>query len=257
MREKVESGNFMNDKQFVQIESRGKFTESEFWQMFSALDSRKWQNLLPSQLPIEDLPTKRAKNFVTPADAPIPDCLTCGACCTFLFAVAVKPTDDVPPETIWNLTNESGEIIIDSYLKRDAETLFCTFLKSEADGKMPCDIYAQRPQTCRMFEAGSDKCHALRRIYGFEPFLTVQEMFDARQILKAKESAAVSPNTIRDVKIVKVETGDCEIIAEMQNGASQTIHTFDPNRESWRQFQFCGSTLSQAKELIASRKDVE
>lgn len=247
----------MNNTQFVQIERRKKFTESEFWQMFSALTSAKWQNLLPPQLPIEDLPTKRAKNFVTPADAPIPDCLTCGACCTFLFAVSVNMTDDVPPETIWNITEESGEVVVDSYLKRDAETLFCTALKPTVDGKMPCGIYEQRPQTCRKFEAGSDKCHALRRIYGFEPFLTVQEMFDARQILKAKESAAISPQTIRDVKIVRqAATGDCEIVAEMQNGVSQTIHTFNPNRESWRQFEFDALTLSQAQDLIDSRTQV-
>jgi len=244
----------MNDVQFVQIERRGKFTESEFWEMMVALDARKWENLLPPQLPIEDLPTKRSKNFVTPAGAPVPDCLTCGACCTFLFAVGVKPTDEVPPETIWNVTDESGEIVVDCYLKRDAQTLFCAALEMRADGTMPCGIYDQRPQTCRNFEAGSDKCHALRRIYGFEPFLTLQEMFDARQILKAKESEAVSPKTIRDAKIIRqAESGNLEIVAEMQNGTIQTIHTFDPNRESWRQFQFSGSTLADAQRLIESR----
>lgn len=246
----------MNNTQFVQIERREKFTESEFWQMFSALTSAKWQNLLPPQLPIEDLPTTRAKNFVTLSDVPIPDCLTCGACCTFLFAVSVNMTDDVPPEMIWNITEDSGEVVVDCYLKRDAKTLFCTALKPTADGKMPCSIYEQRPQTCRNFEAGSDKCHALRRIYGFEPFLTVQEMFDARKILKAKESEAVSPHTIRNVKIVKAETGNCEIVAEMQNGSSQTIHTFDQTCESWRQFEFDGLTLSQAQDLIGARKQV-
>jgi len=222
--------------------------------MMVELNARKWQNLLPPQLPIEDLPTKRAKNFVTPADAPVPDCLTCEACCTFLFAVGVKPTDDAPPENVWNVTDESGEIIVDSYLKRDAETLFCTALERTADGTMPCGIYEKRPQTCRNFEAGSDKCHALRRIYGYEPFLTLQEMLDARQVLKAKESEAISPTTIRDVKIIKqTATENLEIVAEMQNGLRQTIHNFDPNRESWRQFQFCGSTLAEARRLIESR----
>ncbi|MCY7346937.1 MAG: YkgJ family cysteine cluster protein [Pyrinomonadaceae bacterium] len=240
----------MNDTRFVQIQRRGKYTESEFWEMVVALDARKWTNLLPPQLPIEDLPTSRAKNFVTPVDAPVPDCLTCGACCTFLFVVGVKAADDAPPETIWNVTDESGEVIVDSYLKRDAETLFCTALKPTADGEMPCGIYEKRPQTCRKFEAGSDKCHALRRIYGFEPFLTVQEMFAALQVLKSKESAAVSPETIRDAKIVKTENGNFKIIAEMQNGASRTIHTFDPHRESWRQFQFSGTTLSDAQQMI-------
>lgn len=247
----------MNDTQFVQIERREKHTESEFWEMVVALDARKWTNLLPPQLPIEDLPTRREKNFVTPIDAPVPDCLTCGACCTYLFVIGVKPSDDAPPETIWNVTNESGEIIIDSYLKRDAETLFCTALKPTADGKMPCGIYEKRPQTCRKFEADSDKCHALRRIYGYEPFLTVQEMFAALQVLKAKESAAVSPETIRDAKIVKTENGNFEIVAEMQNGDSRTIHTFNPHRESWRQFQFSGVTLSDAQQMIELSNDSE
>lgn len=242
----------MSDTRLIQIERRERFTENEFWEMIIALDARKWTNLLPPQLSLEDLPTSRAKNFVTPTAVPVPDCLTCGACCTFLFAIGVKASDDAPPETVWKITDESGEIVVDSYLKRDAETLFCTALKPTADGKMPCGIYERRPQTCRNFEAGSDKCHALRRIYGYEPFLTVQEMFDARQVLKAKESAAVSPETIRDAKIVRTETGDCEIVAEMQNGESRVIHTFDPNRESWRQFQFSGASLAEIRRMIES-----
>jgi hypothetical protein len=246
----------MDDKQFVQIERRGKFSESEFWEMVVELDARKWQNLLPPQFPIENLPTKRAKNLITPADAPVPDCLTCGACCAYLFIIGVKPTDDVPPETVWNVTDESGEIVVDCYLKRDAETLFCTALERAADGTMPCGIYAQRPQACRSFEAGSDKCHAVRRIYGFERFLTTQEMFDAREILKAKESVTVSPETIRDAKFVRqTETGNLEIVAEMQDGSRKTIHFFDPNFEAWRQFQFCGLTIADAQQLIESRGD--
>lgn len=243
----------MNDGQFVQIQKRGKFTESEFWEMIVALDARKWQNLLPPQLPFENLPSRTAKNLVTPAAAPVPDCLTCGACCAFLFAIGVKPSDGVPPENVWNVTDESGEIVVDAYLKRDTETLFCQALEQTADGTTPCRIYAQRPKACRSFEAGSDKCHAIRRIYGFEPFLTVQEMLDARQILQANESAAVSPETIREAKIVRQAGTDvCEIVAEMQNGSSRTIHAFDPNRESWRQFQFCGLTLADAQRLIES-----
>ena len=246
----------MSEAQFVQIERREKYTEDEFWTMISALDARKWENLLPPQLPLEDLPTKRSRNFVTPLDAPIPDCLTCGACCAFLFAVGVKATDATPAETVWNVTDESGEIVVDSYLKRDAETLFCTALEKTADGKFPCGIYERRPQTCRNFEAGSDKCHAVRRAYGYEPFLTLQEMFDARQIMKANELETVASETIRDAKIVKqAETGNLEIVAEMQNGSRQTIHTFDPNGESWRQFQFCGSTVPDARRLIESRSD--
>lgn len=243
----------MNDGQFVQIERRSKYTEGEFWEMAVALDARKWENLLPPQLAFEDLPTKREKNFVTSVDAPVPDCLSCGVCCKFLFIIGVNPNDGVPPEEVWNVTDESGAVIIDSFLRRDAETLFCTALEPTPDGEMPCGIYEKRPPTCRKFEAGSDKCHALRRIYGFEPFLTLQEMSAALQILKTKESEQISPQTIRDAKIVRIENGECEIVAEMQNGVKQTIHKFDPNRESWRQVQFTGANLDDARRLIESR----
>lgn len=238
---------------FVQIERRAKFSEDEFWEMVVQFDARKWTNFLPPQLPIEDLPTKRERNFVTPNDAPIPECLDCGVCCQYLFVIGVKPADKTPADFVWNVTDESGAVVIDSYLKRDAETLFCTALKPTEDGKMPCEIYENRPQACRKFEAGSDKCHALRRMYGYEPFLTVEEMLNALQILKVKESKSVSPDTIRDAKIVRAETGDYEIVAELQNGAKKTLHTFDANRESWRQFQFSGLPLPNARRLIESQ----
>ena len=238
---------------FVQIENREKFSEDEFWEMVVALDARKWANFLPPQLPIEDLSTKRERNFVTPDDTPIPDCLTCGVCCQYLFVIGVKPEDNAPAEFVWSVTDETGEVVIDSYLRRDAETLYCAALQPTEDGKMPCGIYENRPQACRKFEAGSDKCHALRRMYGYEPFLSVEEMLAALQVLKAKETKSVSPDTIRDAKIVKTETGDYEIVAELQNGTKQTIHTFDATRESWRQFQFSGLPLADARRLIETQ----
>lgn len=246
----------MSDTQFVQIQKSEKYAEKEFWEMVVALDAGKWMNLLPPQISIEDLSSKREKSFITPVDAPIPDCLMCGACCTFLFIVGVEPNSDAPAETIWNVTDESGEVIVDSYLKRDAETLFCTALQPTADGKMPCGIYEKRPLTCRKFEAGSDKCHALRRIYGYEPFLTLDEMSAALKVLKIKESERISLETIRDAKIVKTKDGDCEIVAEMQNGTKQKIHKFKPNSEEFRQHQFFGLTLAQAQNLIEAQNNV-
>ena len=55
--------------------------------------------------------------------------------------------------------------------------------------------------------------------------------------------------------VIDIETGEYEIVAELQNGVKQTIHKFDPNRESWRQFQFSGSTLEDARRLIESQSD--
>ena len=40
----------------------------------------------------------------------------------------------------------------------------------------------------------------------------------------------------------------------MKDGSTQIIHTFNPEKETWRQFEFDGLTLSQAADLIASEK---
>lgn len=247
----------MSESEFVQIERREKFSQEEFYPMITAMYERIWLNLLPPQFVTEDLPTKVSKNIVTPVDAPIPDCVTCGACCGAMICVAVSPTDDTPAEYYWNITTngeQRGEIVVDRFLRRNGETLACENLGGKIGETVGCRIYEERPQMCRVFEAGSDKCHALRRAYGIEPFLPVMEMMSALQNLKARDVEIVSEDTIRDAQIAeKAGTNFLEITALMQNGTMQPIHAFDPQRETWQQYQFSGLTLTQAQTLIASQ----
>lgn len=244
----------MIGSEFVQIERREKFSEEEFYPMITSMYERIWINLLPPQLVTEDLPTKVSRNIVTPADAPVPDCLTCGACCGAMICVAVNPKDtQTPPEHYWNITTtgERGEITVDRYLRRSGETLACANLGGEIGKEVGCRIYEQRPQMCHVFEAGSDKCHALRRAYGIEPFLTLEEMMSALRKLRAKDAEIVANDTIRDVKISeKAGTNLLEINALMKDGTMQTIHAFDPDVETWQQYQFSGLTLENARDLI-------
>ncbi|MEP6923820.1 MAG: YkgJ family cysteine cluster protein [Pyrinomonadaceae bacterium] len=247
----------MSDAKLVQISRREKFAEDEFWTMMSALYEQQRKKFLQPQLPIEDLPSKVAKNFVTPPDAPVPDCLTCGACCTFLFVVGLNPTDQVPAENVWDVTQrskENQEIVIDRFLRRDEETLHCTALDTTESNRAVCRIYEQRPRPCHNFEAGSDKCHGLRRLYGFEPALTLMEMFSAVQFLEAKAATPISPAKIRRVKIVEnAESDELTIMAVTEDSLNQPLHSFDPNREFWMQFEFAGLTLAAARDLIDSR----
>ncbi len=247
----------MRRGEYVQITRRNRITEEEFYPMISAMYERVWLNLLPPQLVTDDLATSVAKNVVTPADAPIPDCQTCGACCTSMLCVGVRPSENVAAEDYWDITaaGANGEITVDRFLRRDGETGACVALEGTIGEQVSCRIYEQRPRICHQFEAGSDKCHALRRAYGIEPFLTLEEMFEARQKLKAKDVESVPTETIRDAKIVeKTGTNLLEIKALLKDGTLRTIHTYDPNFETWRQFEFSGLTLSQAKVLINSRK---
>lgn len=246
----------MSADEFVQIERRRKFSEEEFYPMVARMYEQIWLNLLPPQLVTEDLPTKIAKNIVTPVDAPVPECLTCGACCGAMICVAVSPTDDTPADYCWDITSggEQGEITVDRYLRRSGETLACANLGGTIGESVGCKIYEQRPRMCHVFEAGSDKCHAIRRAYGIEPFLTIEEMMWALQKLKAKDAERVPAETIRDAKIaVKDGTEFSEIIVLLKDGTLQTLHVFDPKQETWRQYQFSGLTLAAAREMIVAK----
>lgn len=250
----------MNDGlQLVQITRRKQFAENEFWTMMSALYERQWENLVPPQIPIEDLPSKVVMSFVTPPDAPVPDCLSCGACCTFLFVIGLNSVDQTPPENVWDVTQETKEsqqIIIDRFLRRDEKTFHCAALNNTKDNQKMCGIYEQRPRPCRNFEAGSDKCHSLRRLYGFEPELTMMEMFSAVEVLEAKAAVPISAEKIRRVKIVEdAETDNLTIVAVMADDSNKLLHSFDPKREFWLQFEFAGLTFAAARDLIHSRNN--
>jgi Fe-S-cluster containining protein len=247
----------MEKGEFVQITRQNKITENEFYPMIVAMYERIWQNLLPPQIIPKGLSVKRARNVITPPDAPIPDCLSCGACCAAMLCVGVRPDEDerLLTEEYWDITIEGaeGEIVVDRYLRRDAETLVCAFLNNQNGEPTFCKIYERRPKMCHDFDAGSDKCHALRRAYGIEPFLSLEEMSEALQKLDDQPVKAAPADTLREVKFIEAESGELEITAFLNDGSTKTIHIFNPQNETWRQFEFDSLTLTQAAALIASR----
>ncbi|MEP6901578.1 MAG: YkgJ family cysteine cluster protein [Actinomycetota bacterium] len=242
--------------EFVQITRQSKIAEEDFYPMIFAIYEQIWQDLLPPQILTDGLTTRAANNIITPADAPVPDCITCGACCIALPCVGVRPEEQIADENFWDITIEgkNGEIVVDRFLRRDAQTFACTALEIKNGEQALCRIYEQRPRICHDFEAGSDKCRALRRAFGFEPFLTLEEMSEALEKIENKPVKFASSETIREVKFAEIETGELQISAHLKDGSVKTIHIFNPKRETWRQFEFDGLTLSQAKDLIGSRK---
>jgi Fe-S-cluster containining protein len=243
--------------EFVQITRQNKIAENEFYPMIVAMYEQIWQNLLPPQVIPKGLSVRRSGNVITPPDAPVPDCLSCGACCAAMLCVGVRPSEDerLSGEEYWDITIEAreGEITVDRYLRRDPETLVCAFLNI-ADGEPTfCKIYERRPQMCHDFDAGSDKCHALRRAYGIEPFLSLDEMSEALEKLDHKPEKSAPSETIREVKFVETETGELQILAYLNNGSTKVIHVFSPQNEVWRQFEFDALTLPQAASLVDSR----
>ncbi len=244
------------ENQLVQISLRDKFAEDDFHALFPQLNSFKLQNLLTPQVPIENLSVEVSDNIITPSAAPVPDCMVCGACCAFLLCVAVKPTDKTSDVHFWKIINKNkdGEIVVDQFMRRDSETAACVALDGKIGEGVGCNIYEERPQVCREFEAGSDKCHALRRAYGIEPPLTTERTLESLFRLELKASHTNSVDRLLYAKIVAhPETEESIIVAVMEDDSKQVIHIFNPNEENWLQSEFAGLTLHEALKLIRSR----
>jgi Fe-S-cluster containining protein len=241
---------------FVQISRQPKIRDVDFFPIANQMYERIWQRLMPPQLLTENLSGKVANNVVTPADAPVPDCMTCGACCATMVCVGVRPGENVAPEHCWDIVKEmdDGEIVVDRYLRRDGETLICSAL-DVGEAAVACTIYETRPQMCRDFEAGSDRCHALRRATGVEPFLSLEEMSLAMEKLDGRPANMNSSNVIRSAEIkYDAESGRHQITALMRDGTLNQIHDYDPDVETYFQFELDGLSLEAANRLFESRK---
>ncbi len=247
----------MNRVDFVQITRNQKIPETEFQEMMNSMYVQTWSALQPPQILTDDLAIKIEDNIITPPDSPIPDCVTCGGCCVALPRAGVRPDDELAPEYYWDITIEGAkeDIVVDRFIRRDGETFACIALNGTLGENVSCGIYDGRPTVCRKFEAGSDKCHAIRRAYGFEPFLSLMDMYFATQKLKAAPEKYKSSEIIAHVNInEQTGSGNLEIAATMNDGSVRVIHTYDPSFETWRQFEFDGLPLVFVKEFVETRR---
>ncbi|MBX3244221.1 MAG: YkgJ family cysteine cluster protein [Acidobacteria bacterium] len=238
---------------FVQITRADKHRDVEFYRMAERMYEEIWNNLLPQQVLSNGLSNRIETNVITPPDAPIPDCLTCGACCQGLICVGVRPTDNVDPELYWDVTTEAaeGEIVVDRYLRRNAETLACIALEGTIGEHVGCTVYETRPIMCHHFDAGSDRCHSIRRAFGIEPFLTMQEMFEANEKLDTQPQQDDPSTIIRNAEIKEDEEGGrLTVTALMKDGTLRQVHSYDPEEEVWMQFEFDGLRLSELDEKV-------
>lgn len=244
--------------EFVQISRQSRVPEKEFYDVVHRMHESLWQQLLPMQIYTDGLSGRVAKNVITPADAPIPECTTCGACCHAWHCVSVLPAETVQPDLVWEITKTEGdeEIVVDRYMRRDGETLLCVAYKGNVGESAYCTIYEDRPTVCRIFEAGSDRCHALRRAYGFERFLTTDEMSDALDKLEARQNNAENPAIIQTAQIIR-EAGSGRLIinALLNDDSLVEFHRYDPAEETWMQSQFEGMTLDAARALVNPKSE--
>jgi Fe-S-cluster containining protein len=235
--------------------------------MMRELVERRDSRILPSQLPIEQLSRKIQDSVVTDRAAAIPDCCTCGVCCNFAVMVTATPQESLRLNNYWDITLDVIEepVTINRMLPRSMESGSCIFLKGTLKENIACEIYENRPHVCRVFDAGSDKCHAYRRMYGIEPPLTDDEVATALAAFEKK----LPPGKISFVGIVKysdysvhdhnsamLSSGvKLRIVAFLdEDGETEhDLHIYDPTEETWFENEFLALSLDEARALIASR----
>ena len=229
---------------------RNELTEEETVVLFNRMFDRVWEGLLPQQLDIEGLPAKISSSSITTTDISIPDCGECGACCTAFVRVPTEPESEVPEDACWTVTKEIGteQVTVDRFIRRDAGSHYCSQLRGELGVKVGCSIYESRPGTCRTFEAGSDRCHAIRRAYGIEPFLSIEEMTAALELL-AERNGDRTPVIERVHYASSGNNGTVAISAGMSDGSSVLLHEYDPKIETWYRSELEGRTVHDVNKM--------
>ena len=106
-------------------------------------------------------PLRAAKPAAKPGDEPaeggVPDCQSCGACCSYSWEWPALIGD-------WD-----GDGIVE-HMKEDGRMRCngnrCAALMGTLGDSVFCSVYENRPLVCREFTAGSDACHTVRAQLG-------------------------------------------------------------------------------------------
>ncbi|MEW6127840.1 MAG: YkgJ family cysteine cluster protein [Acidobacteriota bacterium] len=171
----------VNPNRLIQLAGRRKMDEADFADLTEALANRRTGFRFEDELLGLYAESRDESIFITESTA-IPDCLTCGACCAYFHQILISIEDATPRSLAWEVTDTDEQTT--HWLRRDLGEARCVALAGEVGKRVSCAIYELRPTACRAFEAGSDRCQALRRMFGFEPRLTEVEMARHRQILR-------------------------------------------------------------------------
>lgn len=248
-----------------------RMPSGEFQEMISELDVRTKARLFSQQLPLLKLSKYVSERTVTdPAEA-IPECTGCGVCCNYHLLVPVRreESEDLDEFVEVMLDGIQAEAAINRVLPRNPETGSCKFLNGTLGTRVGCTIYEKRPHVCHDFDAGSDRCHELRRMYGIERQLTKDEVEAAVERLDKQ----VASTTIKYVSIVAdstvshldissagvehYESTMLKIVAFLDEELTFDLHLYDANKEVWFESDLVGHSLDEAREIIRSRSSIK
>ena len=171
--------------ELVKLTSRRGMSDSSFERVMELLAERRVSasdDLLGAYAETVD------ESFFIEDDPAMPDCRECGACCSYFHRIPVQLTDPTPRMftwVVWEAGAAGGPKLL--WMRREPEAGCCVAFNGRVGESAFCAIYELRPGSCREFEAGSDRCHAVRRLYGLEPRLSESEQRRRACVLSLRE----------------------------------------------------------------------
>ncbi|HJQ23132.1 MAG TPA: YkgJ family cysteine cluster protein [Blastocatellia bacterium] len=175
----------------VQLTGKRGMSEADFAEMLAELGERRARFVVADETTERFAESVAESCFATNA-ASLPDCLTCGACCAFFHQVAVLDSDPTPRRLTWAVW-DAGDVAGPKtrWLRREPDQGHCVAFAGQVGERARCEIYELRPRSCRAFEAGSDRCRAVRRAYGLEPRLAECERIEHAKRLEVDAGDAL------------------------------------------------------------------
>ncbi|MFL6468461.1 MAG: YkgJ family cysteine cluster protein [Pyrinomonadaceae bacterium] len=244
-----------------------RYPRSEYNDLISEMNTAHRSRLLKEQMPLADTSPYRNTSVSARSREKPPECVTCGVCCSLPLIVTVPRGDEKRLKEYWDITVD--EVVVERVIGRDLQTGRCINLEGTLGESIGCRIYEDRPNICRAFDAGSDRCLEYRRMYGIDPQLTASELArDLAMLPRAKGScitdAEIDLNTIR-TSMHMAKDGSGEMIFEstkvmkvtvgFDRGESEPIELFqfEAGKDEWFESEFLGLTLDEARQMIAAR----
>lgn len=244
-----------------------RLPKAEFYEKIFEVDER--QPRIPSQIPLSRLSKLVSERLVTATGVPVPDCIPCGACCVYGLVIPINRREPEPLECyIEVMLDDAPDVVIERVFERDERDGRCVNMAGEVGVEIGCTVYNDRPQICRDFDAGSDRCFGYRRMYGIDPLLSDVQLADAMNKLdmrpapvkirgveiKVGSKSLAYDRTATDPSKMMIEVLKLKIIAHMSDGEVREIHEFDPLSESWYEHELEGLTLDAALVRIRDRR---
>lgn len=97
------------------------------------------------------------------------DCQRCGACCAvFRVSFYWGEADDAPGGRVPVALTRPVGALHRCMAGTEARPVRCIALRGEVGRAVACDIYAERPSTCRGVQPGDGQCRKARAAHGLE-----------------------------------------------------------------------------------------